>query len=47
MVYQLLNLTGALGIIAETLGKKDMQPVVLNIVWGLVALVTLIRLAVS
>ncbi|HSX05109.1 MAG TPA: hypothetical protein VLF69_01425 [Candidatus Saccharimonadales bacterium] len=45
--YQLLNLTGAGGIIYETAAKKDIQPVALNIVWGLVALVAIIRIIIS
>jgi len=47
LVYQLLNLTGAAGIIIETAAKKDMQPVVLNIVWAAVALIAIIRIAIS
>lgn len=35
--YQLLNLTGAVGIIIEAKSKKDMQPVVLNVIWLAVA----------
>ena len=46
-IYQLLNLTGALGIVVEALGKRDIQPAILNIIWALVAFATLIRLAVS
>ena len=46
-VYQLLNLTGALGIITEAWSRKDMQPAALNSIWALVALIALIRLAVS
>lgn len=42
--YQLLNLTGALGIITEAAAKKDVQPVVLNIVWAAVAVIALIGL---
>jgi hypothetical protein len=44
MVYQLLNLTGALGIIFEAASKKDKQPVVLNLVWAVVASVAIIQL---
>ena len=43
-VYQLLNLTGALGIVLEAASKKDKQPVVLNIVWAIVALAAIIQL---
>lgn len=42
VVYQLLNLTGALGIILAAYAKKDMQPVVLNIVWLIIAAVALV-----
>ena len=41
--YQLLNLTGALGIILEAASKKDKQPVVLNAVWAIVALIAIIQ----
>ena len=45
--YQLLNLTGALGIMYEAYYKKDTQPVVLNIVWAVVALVAIFRIVIS
>jgi hypothetical protein len=41
--YQLLNLTGAFGIILEAWYKKDYEPVVLNLVWLAIALVAIIR----
>jgi hypothetical protein len=44
--YQLLNLSGALGIVVVAAAKKDRQPVVLNLVWAVVALVAIIELAV-
>lgn len=37
LAYQLLNITGSISIIIEASSKKDYQPVVLNIVWLLVA----------
>lgn len=43
LYYSILNLTGALGIIVDAWKQKNYQPVVLNIVWGLVALIALIR----
>ena len=43
-VYQLLNLTGASGIVIETVSKRDKQPAVLNTIWAVVALVAIIRL---
>jgi len=39
--FQLLNLTGALGIIVIATYKKVAQSVVLNIVWATVAIVTI------
>lgn len=42
-LYQLLNLTGALGIIADTYTKKDYQPLVLNIFWLAIAILALLR----
>ncbi len=44
LVYQLLNLFGALGILIDTWVKKDYQPVFLNVVWALVAIVAIARL---
>lgn len=45
--YQLLNLTGAIGIMYEAHAKKDTQPVVLNIVWAIVALTAIFRIVIS
>lgn len=45
--YQLLNLTGALGIMVEAASKKDIQPVVLNIVWVGIALVAIGQLVIK
>jgi hypothetical protein len=42
-VYQLLNLTGALSIFADTMMKKDYQPATLNIVWAIIALISLLK----
>lgn len=42
--YQLLNLTGAIGIMVIAAVKGVRQSVVLNIVWGLVALIAIINL---
>lgn len=41
--YQILNALGAIGIIIDGLGKKDLQPVVLNIIWLTIALIALAR----
>lgn len=39
--YQLLNLTGAMGIMIDAYKDRNMQPVVLNVVWALIAMVGL------
>ncbi|MEX0668505.1 MAG: hypothetical protein WD061_02090 [Candidatus Saccharimonadales bacterium] len=43
-IYQLLNLTGALGIITTSLTKKDYQPAVLNIFWLIIAAAAITRI---
>jgi hypothetical protein len=43
-MYQLLNLTGALGISAVSFAKKAKQPALLNVVWAVVAFVAIIGL---
>lgn len=45
--YQLLNLTGAIGIIIEATAKKDRQPVILNIFWALIAATALLQLSLA
>jgi len=47
LVYQLLNLTGAGGIIVEALSKKDVQPAVLNAIWALIALLAIVSLLIK
>lgn len=43
-LYQALNLTGSMGVLIVATRKKDYQPIVLNTIWGLVALVSLVML---
>jgi len=43
-LYQILNLTGALGIVLEAASKKDKQPAILNAVWAVIALIAIIQL---
>lgn len=45
-IYQLLNLTGALGIIVISIVKRAKQPAVLNAFWALIALVALVSMFV-
>jgi hypothetical protein len=42
--YQILNLTGALGIVIIAAVKKVRQPLFLNVFWAIIALVALIRI---
>ncbi|KKR10398.1 MAG: hypothetical protein UT37_C0002G0007 [Parcubacteria group bacterium GW2011_GWA2_39_18] len=42
--YQILNGTGAIGIVAISLYKGVYQPAVLNIIWTLTALVAILKL---
>jgi len=44
LVFQLLNATGALGIIAIALYKKLIQSIVLNVVWVIVAIIAIINI---
>ena len=46
LLYQGLNLTGALGVTIETWYKKDYQPFWLNLIWMLIALAAIINLLV-
>ena len=44
ILYQVLNLTGAIGIAIHSFYKKDYQPGVLNIIWTLIATIALIQI---
>ncbi len=46
-IFQILNLTGALGIIVISLIKGVRQSVALNTFWAIIAVVALIRLLVK
>jgi hypothetical protein len=41
--YQLLNLTGAVALVIEARSKHDQQPVVLNTLWAIIAVIALAR----
>ena len=45
-IYQLMNLTGAFGIIAVSYHKKVYQSVALNIIWSIIALSALFNLII-
>lgn len=42
--YQLLNLTGAIGMVIMGMLKKVYQPAVLNTVWATIALIAILRI---
>lgn len=44
--YPLLNLTGSLGIIVKAWRQKDYQPIVLNLIWSTIAIISLIKLLI-
>lgn len=46
-LYQFLNLTGAIGIVIEAASKRDRQPMVLNSIWAIVALIAILRVWLS
>ncbi len=42
--YQILNLTGAIGIVIVSFSKKAYQPGVLNIIWTVIALIAIFKI---
>jgi len=44
LVFQLMNLTGAIGLLVVAASKGVMQSVILNIFWALIGLIAIIRL---
>jgi len=44
IIYQILNLTGALGIVIVSWPKKAYQPATLNVIWSLIALLAIIKI---
>lgn len=47
LIYQLLNLTGGLGLALIAFSKKDIQPAITNGVWALIALIALVNIYFS
>ena len=39
--YQLMNLAGSICIITEATTKKDYQPIVINVFWGIIAIIAI------
>ncbi len=46
-LYQILNVTAALGIVIVSLSKKNYQPAVLDIIWATIGTISLVRMFVS
>ena len=46
MWYQILNGTGAIGIVIVSLYRKAYQPAVLNTIWTVIALIALLQIVV-
>lgn len=42
--FQVLNVTGALGIVFDALAQKNWQPATLNIIWAVIGLFALVRI---
>ena len=42
--YQILNLSGAIGIVLVSLQKKAYPPAVLNIIWAVVAIFAIFKI---
>jgi len=46
-LYQILNASGALGIVYISFKKKAYQPGVLNIIWAIIAILAILRLLMT
>jgi hypothetical protein len=46
LFYQILNATGAVGIVFISFKKKTYQPGVLNIIWTIIATVAIIKILI-
>lgn len=44
--YQLLNLMGALGILYIVLKKKVYQSAAVNLVWGIIAVIAMVKILI-
>jgi len=46
-IYQLLNFTGAIGVLVISYMKRAKQPALLNFVWAVIAFIALIQLTIN
>lgn len=44
LIYQLMNITGSIGLLLIALVKKVYQSVTINIIWAVIGLVALVKL---
>ncbi|MEY4440499.1 MAG: echA1 protein [Candidatus Parcubacteria bacterium] len=44
LIYQILNGTGALGIVIDSIPDKNYQPIILNIIWAIIAGIIILRI---
>lgn len=44
LLFQGLNLTGAIGIIIDAIQDKNTQPAVLNVIWAIIALIAIFNI---
>lgn len=42
--FQLMNIIGSFGLVLVAFGRRDWQPMVLNIIWILIAIIATIRI---
>ncbi len=42
--YQILNGTGAIGILVDAFYKRDLQPAILNTIWAIVAIIAIVNI---
>lgn len=44
LTYQILNGTGAIGIVVVSLYKKAYQPAILNMFWAIIAIIVILKI---
>ena len=44
IIYQLLNATGALGIVMVSFYKRAYQPGILNVIWTVIAVIAILKI---
>ena len=46
LTFQILNLTGAIGIVVDAIDDKNTQPAVLNAIWAIIALIAIVKIVI-